>query len=496
MTSRAPGAVAAFLAVTVLYGIAALATGAGIVDDTYIFLRYARNVLEGAGPVFNDGQRVEGFTSPLWLLVLTGVLQLGFDPPRTAVIASAIAGLVALAVLLRAAAPRPLEGTLAAAFLASNPSFAFWAWTGMDTALVALLLLLVVVSFERDIRTGRAGVGTGLFLAGAALARLDALWLVPILMLLRARRAPPGRWVMALLAPSAIALAALLLLRHAYYGAWLPNTFAAKMGVPPGALAAKGLGYLALATLTYAPLLLVLLYLARRRLTDAATSLVVPFACAAWLLAYVLVAGGDHFALFRFLVPSIAIAAIGIGRLAAQWMRSAKVKHPSIVAIAIVLANLSPAAGPQGSAARSEVGQAAAWAKTGRWCAARLPPGTIASMVVGAIPYYCDRPTIDLLGLVDRHIATRGRIYTAGPPGHQKYDTPYVLEQAPRYIFFLAAGLPARPLFATIEERERWLDDKGFALRHLTTHPETLKRYEYRAEELPDGTWVEWLELR
>jgi hypothetical protein len=38
-------------------------------DDPFITLRYAANVLHGRGLVFNPGQHVEGFTSPLHLVV-------------------------------------------------------------------------------------------------------------------------------------------------------------------------------------------------------------------------------------------------------------------------------------------------------------------------------------------------------------------------------------------------------------------------------------------
>lgn len=45
----------------------------GIVDDAYIFMRYADNVMQGHGLVFNPGKRVEGFSSPAWqFLVLMG----------------------------------------------------------------------------------------------------------------------------------------------------------------------------------------------------------------------------------------------------------------------------------------------------------------------------------------------------------------------------------------------------------------------------------------
>ena len=42
-------------------------------DDQMISMRYARHVAEGLGPVWNPGERVEGYTNPAWMLVMAGV---------------------------------------------------------------------------------------------------------------------------------------------------------------------------------------------------------------------------------------------------------------------------------------------------------------------------------------------------------------------------------------------------------------------------------------
>ncbi|MDI7268685.1 MAG: hypothetical protein QME96_11895, partial [Myxococcota bacterium] len=39
-------------------------------EDGFINLRVVRNLLDGHGPVFNLGERVEAGTSPLWILLL------------------------------------------------------------------------------------------------------------------------------------------------------------------------------------------------------------------------------------------------------------------------------------------------------------------------------------------------------------------------------------------------------------------------------------------
>ena len=42
-------------------------------DDAFISFRYARNLLEGHGLVFNPGERVEGYTNLLWVLELAAL---------------------------------------------------------------------------------------------------------------------------------------------------------------------------------------------------------------------------------------------------------------------------------------------------------------------------------------------------------------------------------------------------------------------------------------
>src|SRR3954462_8506961 len=45
-------------------------------DDSYITLRYAHNLISGHGAVSNPGERVEGYSSPLHMLLLAALLKL------------------------------------------------------------------------------------------------------------------------------------------------------------------------------------------------------------------------------------------------------------------------------------------------------------------------------------------------------------------------------------------------------------------------------------
>ena len=50
-----------------------------LTDDTFIHLQYARNLAAGHGFVFNQGERIYGSTSPLWVALIADGMALGLD---------------------------------------------------------------------------------------------------------------------------------------------------------------------------------------------------------------------------------------------------------------------------------------------------------------------------------------------------------------------------------------------------------------------------------
>ncbi len=53
-------------------------------DDAYISFRYAQNLAEGNGLVFNVGEYVEGFTNLSWTVLLAAGVLLGWQAPDVA----------------------------------------------------------------------------------------------------------------------------------------------------------------------------------------------------------------------------------------------------------------------------------------------------------------------------------------------------------------------------------------------------------------------------
>src|SRR3954452_8190151 len=79
---------------------ARLVTGPHPIDDAYITFRYARNLAEGLGLVYNPGEWVLGTTTPLWALLLAGAYRLGAtNLPQVAALLSALCDAASAALL-------------------------------------------------------------------------------------------------------------------------------------------------------------------------------------------------------------------------------------------------------------------------------------------------------------------------------------------------------------------------------------------------------------
>jgi hypothetical protein len=481
----------------------------GIVDDTFIFLRYAENLASGAGPVFNPGEHVEGYTSPLWVLLLGGLAFLGLDLVVVAPLASGLFGLATVLLLYRVAWIRlsrrsAMLAAVPACFLAANPSLVFWSWSGMETAAVTFLLACSFLQFLRELEGSSRMTRSGLLYLMAVWTRLDVLAVLPALALMvtcvhRSHRSLLLRKLSSFLAPLLL-LCVHFAWRTFYYGTWLPNTYHAKAAVASQLLLEAGIqyaaGFWAAHWFLLAPIALQagwILYRART-LPAAWVSTLAAFTC--WL-AYTILVGGDHFALFRFYVPILPLIAFALILMAEHWLPSEAKASAAALAIlwmlplaALSALNYWTYASHGGDRARDEVELARRWSDVGRWLKQNVPPDSrIASIVVGAIPYYSELRTYDLLGLTDRDVAVHGETYAGGAVGHQKYNTDYILRERPDYIVDSNSGLYARPI--QVHPREY-----TYALIDLIQDPRRREMYRYREVQLPNGRYILLYELR
>ncbi len=404
-----------------------------IQDDAYISFRYARNIAEGLGPVWQPGEAVFGFTNPAWTLLIAGALALGQDAEAAAMALGVLFALVSVLCVAWLGARQegePAASLAAPLLLVGCWSFLRYATGGLETSMQAASVAVSMLALARCLRPG-AGPGAfaalSLALGAAGWVRLDSAIFVLVFLgaaALAAWRGPRrGAALAALVGPGAALLAGYLAWSLIQFGTVVPNTFAAKQ--------AAGLRGQLEAGAVYVGQFLVnsgLLVVGLGALAFARSLWRSPFHAAllvgvlAWA-AYVALVGGD-FMEFRFLVPALPPLAVLGARV-----------------FALLTAALAPAA-RRGALAALAVGllghstlQAASfqdhrwiestwalhdhvardgwnWIGMGEALARAFPQGydgpAIATTAAGAIPWASGLPTVDMLGLSDPWTARHG----------------------------------------------------------------------------------------
>ena len=279
-------------------------------DDAFISFRYARNLLEGHGLVFNPGEYVEGYSNFLWVLELAALWGVfGLRPEHTApwLSVACTAGTLAAMLWWIARLPglphRGVVAWMAVGLVCSSATFAVWTSAGgLETRQFTFFIVLAVVGLTLYPERRRALLGVSLSLAVASLTRPEGLLLAAccLVWFMGQRRIATGRWwsnwhnLAWLVSPCVVLVGAHYLFRYGYYGEWLPNTYYAKYVRPWYEMGGRYLGLAAVETGLYllVPLVgwaLVRDWRARRGLTH-----VLPSLCIGVHMAYLAQIGGDQ----------------------------------------------------------------------------------------------------------------------------------------------------------------------------------------------------------
>ena len=244
-------------------------------DDAFISFRYARNLIEGHGLVFNVGERVEGYSNFLWTIELAAIWRALGIPPEdaapwlsTAFTVATIATMIWWVVRMPYLQHRNLVIWMSIGLVCSSATFAVWTSAGgLETRQFTFLIVLAVVLLTtyRNNRPGLLAASASLAMAsltrpeGTLIAASCFAWYAlqciaaptdaigedapssatpgafPAHHLARIRSLAariPGRELLCLIAPFAVIAGAHLIFRFAYYGEWLPNTYYAKYTGP------------------------------------------------------------------------------------------------------------------------------------------------------------------------------------------------------------------------------------------------------------------------
>lgn len=434
----------------------------GLVDDAYIFLRYGRNIHDGLGAVFNPGERVEGFSSPLWTLLASLLFRLDEEPSAWIGRASFAFGLLAL--LLSALAARRLHIRafwLAPLMLALSPPFLCWSASGMETACFASGLLACALAFQIEWNRQRLPWISGLLAGLLVSMRMEGILLGMATLLFLAQEPGGGhsrrkRFLAAYLSGWLPPILLLTLSRYLYFHDWLPNTFYAKAGGGGWSLMRHGLGYAGAFAVSHIAWLIPLPWLLWKwKSLEAWERLFLLIV--GMTTAGIIKVGGDHFSQYRFFVPTmpllVCLSVSGWSRLLNR-LGTMKWPRPWRWAAQAALAVMLLGAGwllpyrlniyQRAIVFFDEVSLARDLSTIGQFFHTKKAPGvSIAVIAAGAVPYYSGLPTLDMIGLLDRHIARAPALLGTEFLGHEKSDPTYVLDRKPTYILSVEAPYPA-----------------------------------------------------
>ena len=444
-------------------------------DDAYISFRYSRNLAEGHGLVYNPGEYVEGYTNFLWVLWIALGFLVGIDAEPLSLV-SGIVLFAATAWLAMQTARRWFERSWAFAavpvlWLACLGPMILWSSSGLETILFTTLVLVAVLAYQRGFDTVRGLALAGVCYALATMVRPDGvvfggaagLHLVISGSLSRPRSwSALGRRAAALAGGFLVVFGPFMLWRYSYYDDWLPNTFYVKKGSVTGPY--LGSAYLrsflteypALCALSVIGGIVALTVPAYRALRGVASHFLV---LTSLFLGYMLWAGGDYMALYRFLVPvlpfAVLLATLALHALLTQGLRGgSKLAALRAVALLVVMVGLgywtyhpSILSAREGYVPRPEIvapqwrmkNNTWRWSEAGRALKATVDPNwTIATTAAGALPYFAELKTIDQSGLCDRYTAKEASdIWMLDRPGHKKQSTrQYLQRRSPEIILW------------------------------------------------------------
>ena len=424
-------------------------------EDAFISFRFAENIADGYGPVFNRSQDpVEGYTNFLWVMWLAAIHDEWPDTVQHALWSGLALGCLCL---------------VAAYFLARRVSRR-WAWcvpvvmalsrtqtdnalTGMETMAYNLWFLSAAALFAEVLETapGRrrtlATAGTSCLLLLAALTRFEGIYLFGLFSLfwvIQRRRdfenpIRDGWWYL----PFSVGYAIYTLWRVSVFDEWLPATYWAKLVITGTGLSKVELGFSQVSSfLLHYPALALMLIAFAITVPRQGRPLyqVFLFATVVIQLCLIILVGGDwqylasYWRLFSTVAPIFLVLGLAVAETGLAHRRVGAVLSFAIAILLVSAVNLGeharfgssttdrPGGGSSVVTALSRLSRLPAELSTrlrwlpnymdthpektiGEWLNDRFgSEGRIAGQHAGRIPYYSRLEFIDPIGFTDHGV--------------------------------------------------------------------------------------------
>jgi arabinofuranosyltransferase len=218
-------------------------------DDAYITFRTIDNFINGYGLRWNVIERVQAYTNPLWMFVLSGFYFFTREIYFTSLIVSIFISVLTVYLVVFQIAKSAFSALLALVILISSKAFLHYSASGLENPLTnVLIVLFFLVYFKIYLEQAvhkRQTIFLLAFIAGLAiLNRMDNLliFMPALLLILWENRSWKN---LALMMAGFMPFIVWELFSLIYYGFLFPNTAYAKLGggIPHYKLALQGILY-------------------------------------------------------------------------------------------------------------------------------------------------------------------------------------------------------------------------------------------------------------
>ncbi len=322
-----------------------LFVNAWVCDDAYITFRTVDNFVKGYGLTWNVTERVQAYTHPAWMFLVSAFYFITREPFLTSIGISIALTLFSLWLILKYFAQDKYISIVVIALVLVSKSFIDYSVSGLENPLSHCLLVLFFTAFFFS-RSGKKLLLLSLIFSTAMLNRYDlALVFGPPLLyaVITDKNRKLMHLVLGLLPVLLWAVFSLL-----YYGSIFPNTAYAKLntGIPRGDYIIQGLYYFQnlfysdpVTLLTIAAALALTVY---RFLKDKDYIYMSVFLSVIFYLIYIIYIGGDFMSGRFFTVPfTLSLLVIAMQKADSGSPRTVALKLAP-AAVLVVLGLLQP----------------------------------------------------------------------------------------------------------------------------------------------------------
>jgi hypothetical protein len=458
-----------------LFASQCVSLGNASVDDAFITFSFSKNLALGHGPVYSHGVRVEGYSNFLWMVLVALPLAVtrGAAPLAAArCMAAPFVLLLGWAVyrFARSCGVSRPTAALCILLLSFNTDLAVAYLTGLETlpytALVAFAFVATAQS-SWDSRWNKYAAWGGLTVA---LMRIDGFVPFGFLLLWMFLRASGRRDLRAFgrylftVGPPVLVYLLWFAWRWHYYGLPLPAPYYAKSPIPE-LMPMHGIEYVAreIGQGWLWPGLVAWLWLLWRRRRAAALA-----GCFVALhLAYVVRVGGDWMPFGRFVLPVVpllvSLSVVAVADLTQAAFRSRSPLRWFVPPIAVTLMcavavrmdhrYLNNAAEEEKvDLSAGSARNVASYLRVAEFLRKIIPPGgRLVTDYGGVFAYFTDGAVIEMWGLANATIATRGG-HRGVRPIYGKTCPECYPELNPEYFHVMEPLLRHEPAFASADE--------------------------------------------